>query len=128
MTRNTVDRIELELARYLRPQVVRRASASAGIVVDGTSTGDAMSMLNNFYVSRVQYEEVRTLYIGLMSRSPANIGENNYTELVDFLIMGLAENPDEQDFPRLKRCFGWSSPPTEANSWYLRTRLAHVII
>ena len=94
---NTVDRIELELARYLRPQVVQRASASAGIVVDGGVSADAMSMLDRFYTSKVQYEEVRILYIGLMSRSPTNVGENNYTRLLDYLIMGLAADPAEQD-------------------------------
>lgn len=94
---NTVDRIELELARYLRPQVVQRASASAGIVVGGGASGDAMSMLDRFYTSKVQYEEVRILYIGLMSRNPTNVGENNYTRLLDYLIMGLAADPAEQD-------------------------------
>jgi len=78
-------------------QVVQRASATAGIVVDGAASADAMSMLDSFYASKVRYEEVRILYIGLMSRSPANVGENNYTRLLDYVIMGLAADPIEQD-------------------------------
>jgi hypothetical protein len=93
---NTVDKIDLDLARYLRPQVVRRAASEAGVEIEDSLATSAISLLGNFYDDKVQYDEVRYLYIGLMSGSPNNIGDHLYTKLRTELIAGFAENPADQ--------------------------------
>jgi hypothetical protein len=95
---NQVARVDLDLARYLRPQLARRAGASLGYAVQGESESTASSVLNTIYQSKVDYEELRLLYLGLFSRKPNNIFEANYTELrgdVLSQLYGQAENEEQ---------------------------------
>jgi len=97
---NEVARIDLDLARYLRPQLARRAAARLGYAVEGLTESTASAVLSTIYQSKVDYEELRLLYLGLFSRKPNNIFEANYTELRGDVLSRLyeeAEN-DEQVF------------------------------
>lgn len=78
---NNIARVDLDLARYLRPQLARRAAAQLGYAVEAASASTASAVLNTIYQSKVDYEELRLLYLGLFSRKPNNIFEGNYTEL-----------------------------------------------
>ncbi len=89
---NPVAKINLDLARYIRPQLVREAAAEAGIEIEGASAANAVSLLNSLYDERVNYEEIRYLYIGLLSSSPNNIVDQLYTKLRADLLSGFAEN------------------------------------
>lgn len=94
---NTVDKIDLDLARYLRPQVVRKAASAAGVEVADAIPTSVVSLLGNFYQDKVQYEEVRHLYIGMMSFTPNNIGDGLYTKLRADLISEFAKDPVTQE-------------------------------
>ncbi len=88
---NPVAKINLELAPYIRPQLVRQAAAEAGVRIDDAGADNAVSLLNALYNDRLQYEELRFLYIGLLSISPNNIIDQIYTSLRDDLLTGFAQ-------------------------------------
>jgi hypothetical protein len=97
---NQVARVDLDLARYLRPQLARRAAARLGYAVEADSEPTASAVLNTIYRSKVDYEELRLLYLGLFSRKPNNIFETNYTELRSDVLSQLYDQTesDEQVF------------------------------
>jgi hypothetical protein len=82
---NAVNDIDLELARHLRPQVVKRAANISGVKIeDGKDS--AFHVVDSLYSQRVAYQETRLLYIGLFSRQPNNLYASNYTEINSDLI------------------------------------------
>lgn len=93
----SVPDIDLELARYLRPQVIKKAAAFSGVGMTDLPKS-AFQILDEIYERRVAYDETRLLYIGLLSRSPNNVFAANYTELEHDLIARLyVESSYEQD-------------------------------
>jgi hypothetical protein len=97
---NPVARVDLDLARYLRPQLVRKVALSLGYAVETETSISASSVLNTIYRNRIDYEELKVLVLGLFSRKPNNLFENNYTELRGDILEGLyeAQNGDEAVF------------------------------
>lgn len=84
--------IDLELARYLRPQLVKRAASNIGVqILDKEKS--AFQIIDQMYDRKVAYDETRLLYIGLFSRSPNNVFASNYTELIYDLINSLYQTP-----------------------------------
>jgi hypothetical protein len=77
---NSVNDIDLELARHLRPQVVKRAANISGVKIDD-GKNSAFQIIDAIYDQRVAYQETRLLYIGLFSRLPNNLYASNYTEI-----------------------------------------------
>src|ERR1019366_1851928 len=77
---NSVFDIDLDLARNLRPQLVRRAANITGVRLDNKEES-AFQIVDAIYDRRVAYEETRLFYIGLFSRSPNNLFAADYTEL-----------------------------------------------
>jgi len=99
---NSVEAIDLDLARYLRPQLVKKAAALSGIQLeDGAES--VLQILDQIYSRRVAYDETRLLYIGLFSRSPNNLFAGNYTELVGELLKRFESDAayEEQTFGTL---------------------------
>jgi hypothetical protein len=78
---NAVDRIDLDLARYLRPQTVSKAATDQGYGLVADSTSTAAAVLSTIYQNTVDYKEMRCLYLGLFSRKANNVFDNNYTEV-----------------------------------------------
>jgi hypothetical protein len=78
---NQVTRVDLDLARYLRPQLVRRIAVTLGYAVETESSVSASSVLNTIYRTKVDYDELKVLVLGLFSRKPNNLFEGNYAEL-----------------------------------------------
>jgi hypothetical protein len=78
---NPVTRVDLDLARYLRPQLVRRVAMALGYAVESEVSVSASSVLNAIYRTKIDYEELKLLALGLFSRKPNNLFEGNYTEL-----------------------------------------------
>ncbi len=77
---NAPDEIDLELARYLRLQITDRVAQAKRVRV--TRDGhEVFRILEGIYQTEITYEEVKSLFIGLFSRTPRNIFDNNYTEL-----------------------------------------------
>jgi hypothetical protein len=82
---NSIDFIDLELARNMRPQLAKRAAAFTGIrLIDGERS--ALQLLDDIYDRKIIYDETRLFYIGLFSKTPNNIFASNYTELMHDLI------------------------------------------
>lgn len=94
---NPVTRVDLDLARYLRPQLVRRVAARLGYAVTTDSESSASSVLNSIYQTRVDYEELRLLYLGLFSRKPNNVFEAHYAELRIGVLHGLYEEAESEE-------------------------------
>jgi hypothetical protein len=88
---NSVADIDLELARHLRPQIVKRAANIAGIqILDGKES--AFQIIDAIYNRRVAYAETRLFYLGLFSRQPNNLFAANYTEIVREVMSCLYED------------------------------------
>jgi hypothetical protein len=77
---NQVARIELDLAKYLRPQLVQKVATDLGVGVS-TRPDSATALLDEIYQERIDYDEMKCLYLGFFSRKPNNLFEGNYTEL-----------------------------------------------
>lgn len=78
---NPVTRVDPDLARYLRPQLVRRVALTLGYAVETETSVSASSVLNTIYQTKVDYDELKVLVLGLFSRRPNNLFDGNYTEL-----------------------------------------------
>ncbi len=90
---NPVTRVDLDLARYLRPQLVRKVALTLGYAVETETSINASSVLNTIYRSKVDYDELKVLVLGLFSRKPNNLFEGNYTELRGDILEGLYDAP-----------------------------------
>ena len=84
----SVPDIDLELARYLRPQLVKRAATNLGVQLQDVEKS-AFQLIDEIYGRKIAYSETRLLYIGLFSRTPNNVFASNYTELMQELITTL---------------------------------------
>lgn len=81
---NRVRQIDLDLARFMRPQLVQQVAASRGIALSSTSGSNSSlinSLLDELAATRITYEEVGNLYRGLFSIHPNDLFENNYNKL-----------------------------------------------
>lgn len=88
---NSVADIDLELAQYLRPQLVKKAAALSGVQVDDT-IGSPFHIIEEIYDRKIAYDETRLIYIGLFSRTPTNVFIANYTELLQDLLQKFYED------------------------------------
>src|SRR5205085_10532813 len=91
---NRVEQIELELARYIRPQEVKTIGNKAGIHVEQDNMNTSVfDVFDSIYQDKVAYEEIYYLFIGLFSRTINNVVSANYTELRSDLL-GALENQE----------------------------------
>lgn len=67
---NEVSRIELDLAQYLRPQIVMQSAHQNEQAYDNN---DVFTFLSSIDRTRVQYENIRAMFIGIFSTAPYNI-------------------------------------------------------
>src|SRR5262249_38993227 len=63
---NTVSKIDLDLARYLRPQLAKQHAVRIGVGIDDERDRSIVELLGEFYDRRVRYEELRRLFIGFV--------------------------------------------------------------
>jgi hypothetical protein len=88
---NRVEQIVLDLARYVRPQVVARAATRLGIGVK-TKVESVSEALSSIYQDQVRYEQVYYLFMGLFSNSPTNIISKAYVNLKDQILIDFINN------------------------------------
>lgn len=95
---NRVSRIDLELAKFLRPQLVRKAAIDMGFGQPPSEEKQTVSnVLESIHRDRVSYEAIRMLYLGIFSRSPKNMWQLNYSEVrIDVLARFSDEGRDEK--------------------------------
>jgi hypothetical protein len=92
---NAVRLVDLDLARYLRPQLFHKVAADQGFGIDNGVSSSALAVLDQFHANKVTYEEVKALYLGLFSARPNNLWEDHYAELRSDVLLGLLESEDE---------------------------------
>ena len=105
---NRVEQIELELARYIRPQVVKSLGNKAGFHVEQDNTNKSIfGVFDSIYQDKVAYEEIYYLFIGLFSRTINNVVSANYTELRSDLLGALEtqELESEETFNTLFKLY-----------------------
>jgi hypothetical protein len=90
---NDVSRFELEIAQFLRPQLVNKTAANEGYRVIGNDS--AFSLLDDIYRYEIMYEDLRSLFVGIFSSTPNNIFDTNYSELLPDLIVKFYEDDQE---------------------------------
>lgn len=89
---NHVERVDLDLARYFRPQLARKLATGLGYDLKANSEANASEVLNAIYQSKISYDELKHLYIGIFSRSPNNLFEADYAEIRADLLERLHED------------------------------------
>lgn len=77
---NRVTRIDLELARFLRPQLVRKVATDLGFGVPTTPQANISNVLEDIHRTKIRYNAIKLLYIGLFSRYPRSLIDN-YSEV-----------------------------------------------
>jgi hypothetical protein len=92
---NAIDQIDLELAKYIRPQLVKLAASRSATKFQFSTAPSAFAILDAIYEDRISYEEMRSLYIGLFSSSPNNAIAANYTEVSYDVLQELYQTSDE---------------------------------
>jgi AIPR protein len=93
---NTIYRIDLELARFLRPQLARRVALEVGYAMPKRSDENVANILETIHREQVSYDEVRLLALGVFSRTPNNLFAVKHAELrLDILacVHDAGENP-----------------------------------
>jgi hypothetical protein len=119
---NEIHQIDLELARYIRPQAIKRAAVRTSTkFVSASEEASAYAILDSIYENRVTYEEIRCLFLGLFSRSPNNALEANYAELLTTVIQQLFEEDPQGESTfdilfKLHNCIKLSSQETLRNT------------
>lgn len=78
---NSVSRIDLDLARFLRPQLLQKFAIDSGLGISTNSAGGVTDILNSIRVHQLSYDEMRYLFLGVFSRQPTNIFAANYNKL-----------------------------------------------
>ena len=76
---NPVGRMELELARFLRPQLVTRAAAKLGEGLKTDRREGLAAVLRSYTQTEVSYVLIRHLFVGLFSQHPNQLFQDNYT-------------------------------------------------
>lgn len=90
---NQVKRFDLELAQFLRPQIVKKVATQAGLAVKGNLS--ASSIIGEISKEEVVYDELRSLFIGVFSQRPSNIFDTEYTQLLpELMSMFFVDDPD----------------------------------
>jgi len=94
---NPVGRMELELARYLRPQVVARAAAKLGEGLKTDSKEGLAAVLRSYTRTEVSYALTRYLFLGLFCRRPNQLFQDNYTNVQMDVVNHYFALPNAED-------------------------------
>jgi hypothetical protein len=92
---NKIGRFDLELAQFLRPQIVNRTAANLGYGVRGNQS--AIAILDVIHDEQIVYEELRSLFIGIFSNDPKNIFDTSYLELRQDVLGEFFSNSDKSE-------------------------------
>jgi hypothetical protein len=89
---NEIKRIDLELAMYIRPQVVRRQSYIAGVPMSGGDNDNVLDLLDTFNQQPLTWRNIRILFIGMFSREPGNMFDVRWDLVQDKLLAHYFES------------------------------------
>ncbi|MBV1796968.1 AIPR family protein [Siccirubricoccus sp. G192] len=97
-SQNNIRQIELKLAKFLRPQLLRRAANDLGYGFQEGISATARLILNEIYQDHVDYEEIKYLYLGLFSTRPGNIFGYNYVDIRYDVLEALISNEEVEKY------------------------------
>jgi hypothetical protein len=89
---NEINRIDLDLAKHIRPQLVKKQSWWAGYPV--TSDNDPWSIIDVFNKQKVTWKNIRIIFIGLFSRDPGNMFDVNFSAVQGELLSSFLQDED----------------------------------
>lgn len=92
---NKIGRFDLELAQFLRPQIVNRTAANLGYSVSGNQS--AIAILDVIHDEQIVYDELRNLFIGIFSNDPKNIFDTSYLELRQDVLGEFFSNSEKSE-------------------------------
>lgn len=94
---NPVGRMELELARFLRPQLVTRAAAKLGEGLKTDRKEGLAAVLRSYTQTEVSYALIRHLFVGLFCRRPNQLFQDNYTNVQMDVVNRYYSLPGAED-------------------------------
>ena len=94
---NPVGRMELELARFLRPQLVTRAAAKLGEGLKTDRKEGLAAVLRSYTQTEVSFALIRHLFVGLFCRRPNQLFQDNYTNVQMDVVNHYYTLPDAED-------------------------------
>jgi len=80
-TQNKIDKINLELAEYIRPQLLKTALAEHGVEIDEAIEDKVPSIASVIATRQVFKSDLRYLFIALFSTPPRNTFRSDYTSI-----------------------------------------------
>ena len=78
---NRVTRIDLEIARFLRPQLMRKVATDLGYGMSAAKEPNISNVLADIHLAKISYDAIKLLYLGFFSRHPNNLFEGVYSEV-----------------------------------------------
>ncbi|MFI6534753.1 AIPR family protein [Nonomuraea sp. NPDC050547] len=94
---NPVGRMELELARYVRPQLVTRAATKLGEGLKTDRTDSLAAVLRSYTRTEVTYALTRHMFLGIFCRRPNQLFQDNYTNVQMDALQEFFQLPDAED-------------------------------
>ncbi len=79
---NSVDYIDLDIASYMRPAIVKKAAFKSGLRLTDKEDVTALNLLDVIYDRKVSYEDTKLLFLGLFSRNPTNVFNRSHGEVL----------------------------------------------
>ncbi|KNX38934.1 hypothetical protein VV01_20255 [Luteipulveratus halotolerans] len=95
---NDVSQIDLELAKYLRPQLVSRAAASQGRGLESARDDSLPNLLAQLTETEVSFALTKYVFLGLFCAPPNQLFNDNYSKVrMDVLKALYASDADVED-------------------------------
>lgn len=89
--------IDLNLAQFLRPQIVAKVGSHFDTRLTERREGSAFALIDTVNAREIAYEEIKHLFIGIFSHNPNNIFNSNYTKLRTDLIDRFFVSEEDKD-------------------------------
>lgn len=93
---NDVSQIDLDLAQYLRPQLIQKVATDIGYSVEGSSDQSVTDALNEIHDKQFRYSEIRHLFLGIFSTSPTNLFDKYYNKLRIKTLDNISDEGDHE--------------------------------
>jgi len=86
-TQNKIEKINLELSEYIRPQILKIALVEAGMEAQDPNSSTVPSLASTIALTKVFKSDLRYLFIALFSNKPRNTFRSDYA-LIRFEDLG----------------------------------------
>lgn len=98
---NPVDLIQLDLAKYIGYQVVKRAAVTSGFSLNVPNSSSILDMMNTINQESGKYQAIYSLFVGLFSLSATNTVNNLYTKLREEVLEEFYRDPEREEVFRI---------------------------